>query len=776
MNNAFVTRSIVRYLLLIAALFVLVASARAGDWSHWRGPEQNGVSRERNLPETWSAEGENLLWVNKVGGMSSPIVMNGRLYTLTRVGEEQAPDTLIAGPRTQESLICVDAETGKPLWEYRENITQTEVPFHRLGWSNVVGDPATGRVYALLVHCSLVCLDGKDGKLIWKRQMTEEFGMISTFGGRTPSPMVDEDQVIVGGVAFGWGDHARSQHRVFAFDKSTGELRWSNGTGGVPVDAPYNTPVVSVIGGQRLVVLGAGDGGVHAFKARTGEKVWSHKLSKRGLNASVLVDGDRIYASHSEENVEHATLGSVVCLDASTGKPREVWRADGIEAGFGSPTMHDGRLYVVDNKSTVYCLDALTGKQYWKKSTGTIGKASLVYGDGKLYVAEANGRFTVLKPGSNKADILSRVELPEKLGREYAIFGSVAIANGRVYLQTANNTYCIGSRTPQVTSDPIPAPVKEEAIDASNPPKPAVIQVRPADALLRPGQKLAFTAWAFDEKGRALGQVKPDWSLGQITMPPAPTAPVGTEPTKVGNLKGEIDASGTFTAADGPHQGGAIVAKAGELTGQARVRVLPPLPWRFDFEQSPADKPPLTWLGAGGKFAVREDAGGKTLVKLTDMDLYARARTNFGSVEMTNYTLQADIMVGEKLVSDGRQIPDVGIINQRYVLVLLGNHQQAQVHVWSATLPDTLNKTIPFTWRANQWYTLKLRVDQSTDRALIKGKVWAKDQPEPMAWTIELEDTLPNRSGNPGLYGNSLVTPYKSEIYYDNITVTENGK
>src|SRR5687768_11074572 len=46
-------------------------------WYQWRGPEQNGVSRETNLPETWDPEtGENVVWQAPVGGMSSPVVWN----------------------------------------------------------------------------------------------------------------------------------------------------------------------------------------------------------------------------------------------------------------------------------------------------------------------------------------------------------------------------------------------------------------------------------------------------------------------------------------------------------------------------------------------------------------------------------------------------------------------------------------------------------------------------------------------------------------------------
>jgi outer membrane protein assembly factor BamB len=760
---------------LIAVCGLWPAAAMARDWPQWRGPEQTGVSRERNLPEQWSLDGQNLLWKNKVGGMSSPIVMNGRVYTMTRIGDVAAEGTVIPGLATQEAVACIDAQTGQVIWQYHENLTQTEVPFHRIAWSNVVGDPQTGRIYALMVHCSLVCLDAQSGKLIWKRQLTEEFGMISTFGGRTPSPALDEDQVFVCGVAFGWGDHARSMARIFAFNKHTGELNWTNGGGGIPVDSPYNTPVISVIDGQRLVIFGGGDGGVHAFKARTGEKVWSFQASKRGLNASVVVDGNRVFVAHSEENLDTAVMGRIVCLDATGGQVKELWRIDGLEVGFSTPTIFGGRLYAMDNGGTVYALDANTGKEYWRRRVGTIGKASLVYGDGKLYVGEANGRFVILRAGETRSEIISREEFTEKPGREYVIFGSPAIANGRIYLQTADGMYCIGPAQPTVVDDPIPPQPTEEAIDPANPPAPAWIQVRPADLVLEAGQSAAFTAWAFDAKGRSLGRIRPQsWSIGPVMIPPPPSAPPGTAPRAVGNLKGQIDGDGNFTSADAGHQGGAIIATAGGLTGLARVRVLPPLPWRFDFQQAAVGSPPLTWIGAGGKFAVADQDGNRVLVKTLDLDLYYRARTNFGLVNMRNYTVQADVKVGFKEFGGERHMPDPGILNSRYVLTLLGNHQRVQIHVWPSALPYSLNRTLPFSWEPDRWYTMKLRVDQRADSALVRGKVWPAGQPEPAEWTIELEDAQPNREGNPGLFGHSLVTPYKSEIYYDNITVEQN--
>src|SRR6202011_5234919 len=78
------------------------------DWPNWRGPEQNGVSRETGLVETWDYDNEaqgNVLWKSaELGGISSPIVLGGKLYTIVR----HEPGTT----REQEKVVCVDAATG----------------------------------------------------------------------------------------------------------------------------------------------------------------------------------------------------------------------------------------------------------------------------------------------------------------------------------------------------------------------------------------------------------------------------------------------------------------------------------------------------------------------------------------------------------------------------------------------------------------------------------------------------------------------------------------
>ena len=74
---------------------------------------------------------------------------------------------------------------------------------------------------------------------------------------------------------------------------------------------------------------------------------------------------------------------------------------------------------------------------------------------------------------------------------------------------------------------------------------------------------------------------------------------------------------------------------------------------------------------------------------------------------------------------------------------------------------------------------MKFRVEAKGDKALILGKVWPRDTPEPDAWTVEVEDPFPHKSGSPGIYayssGTTSSTP-GTDAFFDNITVTKNSE
>jgi outer membrane protein assembly factor BamB len=733
---------------LVAGLIVSLPAAgpaAAGEWPAWRGPGQDAVSPETGLISKWSTAGENLVWRADLVGRSTPVVFDGRVCTNGRVGQ---------GLHKQEVVACWDAGSGKKLWEKRLDVYLTMVPFNRVGWANVVGDPETGYLFAHGVGGLLVAFD-RTGKVVWSHELTEEYGLYSGFGGRTHSPMVDEDRLILSFVNTGWGEQGAPRHRTFAFDKRTGDLLWASTPG---TTNPYDlntstTPVAAVINGQRLLIEGNADGWIHAIKARTGEKVWSFQLTKAGINITVAVDGDTVYASHSEENTDTpGVMGRLVAIDATgTGdvtKTHERWRADELGAGFSSPLVHDGTVYIIDNSANLFALDAKTGRHLWKHKLGTVGKGSPVWADGKIYVTELNGRFYILKPGPDGVETLDNDEITVAdategpAGRYAELYGSPAVAYGRIYLSTEAGLFCLGDKSkPFKATKSAPVVLKEPAVAPGA--APAVLQVVPGEVLIQPGKAVRFTVKAFDSQGRAL---------------PAPAAAEWT----LQGLAGKVD-GGTFTPDAGKPQAGKVTAKVGTLEGTARVRVIPPLPWSIDFEAVEVGKTPPWWIGAGLKFPVKELDGGKVLSKPPVAVGLDRSDVYLGPATLSNYTIQADLRGGIK----GRKRPDLGLVNSGYHMDLMGNHQKIQIRGWESDL--RLEKSVPFPWDADVWYTMKFRVDQQGDKALLRGKVWRRGEPEPTEWTITAEDPQPVRQGSPGIYGYSAA-----EIYYDNLQVIPN--
>jgi outer membrane protein assembly factor BamB len=754
------------YLLTVVSSFI-TADSRAADWAHWRGPEQNGVSRETDLPDRFSTDpgdpNSNLIWKKPNGGRSTPLVMNGRVYIINDSG---------GGINEQERVMCFDANNGEVLWEYRFNIFHTDIVSNRVGWTNLAGDPETGNVYAHGVQGLLIAFD-RDGKVLWSHSLTEEYGRISGYGGRLTSPTVDGDLVILGMINASWGDQARGSNRFVAFDKRTGSVVWWSE---LPVTAPatyYSSPVVTVINGQRLLISGASDGSVHALKVRTGEHVWGYKLGARAINSAPVVDRNLVYISHGEENEDTNEQGRVVCLDAARvkdGKPALVWKVDNIKSGYESPIIHEGRLYLCDDKAKLYCLDAATGKSLWRRpyKYGTVARGSPIWADGKIYVAEVSGKFHILKPGPKDCEELYAQSFRSPDGTSVVeLNGSPAAANGRVYFTTRDEIYCIGKRDHKPGNAKVPALPPEPLGDAKD--KVAHLQVVPADLVLHAGESVNFRVRAFDAHGRFLREETAQWSLPTPPVPPNAKTPPPP-------LRGELTAEGRLTVAkELSGQQGYVLAKSEGLTGKARVRVAPQPPYSQDFKKVPPGAAPGGWVNVQGKFVVVDKDGSRVLKKSADNPnpLLCRANAYIAMPDSKDYTIEADLR-GTRKKED---MPDMGIVASRYTLMLDGNKQRLRITSWEA-LPR-LDKTIEWRWQPDVWYRMKLTVDVQGDKAVVRGKVWPRDQQEPAAWTIEVEDPKPNREGSPALYGYAtgiLENEPGAEIYYDNLRLTRNKK
>ena len=732
--------------------FMAFCSAQilANDWANWRGPEKNGVSRETGLP----SDIEDVLWMKKnISCRSTPIVMNDKVYIVSKIGE---------GENEQERVICMDAKNGEVIWEHQFGIFFTPIVSVRLGWTVPVGDPDTGNVYAHGTQGLLFCFDGNTGEVKWQKSMTEEFGRITGYGGRVTSPIVEGDLVIISMISSNWGAHGGGGVRFMAFDKNNGEMVWWSTTGIRPSNTYRCVPVVTTINGQRILMSGGGDGHLHAFQVNTGKKLWSFEFGNGAMNPAPVVEGNRLFAAHGEEIPGRATVGRVACLDISGTEPTIVWETDGIEFKYPSPMFHGGKLFLPDRQGRLYCFDADTGERLWRAKFGRNCTGSPVYGDGKIYLSSVHGYFHILDASNDGKRISRKRFQPSDPAFDVEVQGSAAIANGCVYFGTTEEFYCLGAyKKTDVAIPPQPA------VPEPNPSGvPAQLQVVPAEVTLRSGEKVEFQARLFDENGQFIKTTS--IALERASMKRGPG--IDSEVT-LPILQGEIDGA-SFTAPEiTGGQSGSLLATAGALQATVRIRQVPQLPYKENFESIGAGTIPGGWTNTQLRYITKTlDDGNTVLMKTATIAVpfYRQWYAFIGTPDQKDYTITADMM-GEKVRDN---LPNMGVTAHRYILQMVGNEQKLRLSAWDAM--PRIAKEIDFAWDPSTWYQLKMTVKVEGKQAIIQGKAWKKGDPEPGEWNLELIDENPNPSGAPGLYGSALgIQPPKpgTPIYYDNIQV-----
>ncbi len=770
-------------------------TTHAADWPAWRGPAHNGMAYENAVVKSWDGAEENTLWRSPIGGRSTPILVDGRLFFIAPAG---------AGETLGEQVVCLDARTGDVIWQHKFNVFLTDIVEQRVGWTAVVADPETKYVYAHGTGGQFFCFDF-DGNIVWEKSLTEIYNRVSGYGGRLHTPIVDEDKVILSFVSTNWGNHGPPSHRYLAMDKRTGEVVWWAKPGGAPLDTTYCVPAVTVINGMRLLIAGAADGHVYGMKVRTGETVWSFKLSKRGINPSIVVEDHRVYVMHSEENYTTTEMGSVICIDGGkTGDITDsgtIWRNDGITAGYASPALANGRLYVLDNAATLHCFDSKTGAKHWEHECGRVGKGSpTVTADGVIYVADVNGRFSILKDEGDACRELSVFTFPMMNNFVDEIFGNPIVVNGRVYVQTRYATFCVGPKKPDVQYTSLPRMADEAA---PQPDKPATLLVVPGEVTMEPGEELQFSTRLFDINGQPLTIDEAEKALSSFRVKAGEKGPpidgidaakisrsadaagneIWSAPVKVRyaalSVPGKFDSKATFEADENASfAAGMIRAYLGGLTADARVRISPALPVSVTFDDMKDQKNPPGWVGAGAKTRITELDGNFVFEKLAPKE---KPNAPFMRMEVfshpplpTGYTVQCDMMGQPR--QRGRKVrPDMGLLNARYAMRMMGQENLLRLETWSPI--PRLRVDVPWEWKTDVWYTAKMTVDLVGDKARIRAKVWPRGEEEPTEWRIEMLDPAPHFEGSPGIYAYSNGTKHTKvgpPIYFDNYKVFSN--
>ena len=204
----------------------------AEDWPRWRGPRGDGTWNAPPLPHSWPEGGLLPLWSQPIGpGYSGISVVGDRVYTMDRQTE----------PEEVERVLCLDADTGEPVWVQRYSVIYGDLDYGNGPRSQPTVEE--GRVYTLGAMGHLHCLDASTGRVIWSVDTTAELDAGIPNWGFAASPVLYRDTVIAHVGAPGGS--------AVAFDRESGREVWRGGDD----PAGYCTPmIITHAGTDRMIV------------------------------------------------------------------------------------------------------------------------------------------------------------------------------------------------------------------------------------------------------------------------------------------------------------------------------------------------------------------------------------------------------------------------------------------------------------------------------------------------------------------------------------------
>ena len=392
---------------LAAPLSVSVSNQGSTDWTQWRGPNRDGKSTETGLLAAWPAAGPPLAWkaTGAGTGYSSMSTSGGRLYTMGAQGGT-------------EYLIAFDVATGRKLWQVAHGAEFSNDRGHGpRGTPTIDGD----RLYVLGASGDLSCRRTDTGAKIWS------VNVLSTFGGQNPqwglseSPLVLADRVLVNA---GGPDAS-----LVAFDKTTGRVLWKSQSD----RAGYSSAVLQKVGGIQQAVFFTAQRAV-GVDVRDGRLLWEYpRVANRVANIATPIVRDNLVFLSSN----YGTGAALLRLDAQGTAIRatEVYFTQAMRNHHASSVLVNDSLYGFSSQ-ILTALKFDTGETLWRDRS--VGKGSLVYADGHLYLYSENGVVGLAEATPTGYRETGRFSLQTG---SLPTWAHPIISNGRLYLRDQDTIY-----------------------------------------------------------------------------------------------------------------------------------------------------------------------------------------------------------------------------------------------------------------------------------------------------------------------------------------------
>lgn len=342
----------------------------AADYPQFLGPRRIAHVEGVRLARNWAVEPPKLLWRRPVGGGWSGFAVSGN----AAVTHEQHS--------AEERVVRYELSTGRVEWATREVAHYTNA----LAGEGPRATPTLheGRVYAMGGTGLLTVLDLESGELVWKRDVLRDSGGQEPTWGKSDSPLLLDELVVVG-----------AGSALSAYRAEDGELAWS-----VPGVSPaYASPQVTTLAGVRQIVSFNSDS-VTGHDPEEGTVLWRARFEGQQPNVAqpLILPGDRVLASAGYG------IGAKL-FHINKDSAELMWESVRLKSKFAHLIYFEGFVYGLDDGILV-CLDPEDGHRKWK--SGRFGHGQMLLVEDLLLLQGEHGDIVLIEPSPDELRELAR--------------------------------------------------------------------------------------------------------------------------------------------------------------------------------------------------------------------------------------------------------------------------------------------------------------------------------------------------------------------------------
>jgi outer membrane protein assembly factor BamB len=316
-----------------------------GEWPCFHGLFRENKSTETGLLKEWPETGPELLWtISDLGkGYSSVSIAQGHLYT--------------AGVIEKNTVVFAFDLNGKLVWKKFNGQSWETTMSHARAYTGARSTPTynDSLVYHLGDLGRLTAFNYRTGKEIWRLELREYFEAEIPEYGYTESVHINGDRL--------YCNAAGKKGFLVCLNKKNGKLIWANTE--IPGTLGFSSQIISEFGGYQQI-MGLSSNCVYGVDIKIGKLLWNVAYENQRSNnvTDPIFHNGYVFAS---SGYGKGSILRKLTVSGKDIIPETAWHTTLMDNHHGGVILHNGYFYGAGhNARGWFCLDFMTGKQMWK--------------------------------------------------------------------------------------------------------------------------------------------------------------------------------------------------------------------------------------------------------------------------------------------------------------------------------------------------------------------------------------------------------------------------